>query len=494
MDHRRLTRRQRQNGIGGKHLGRIPTVEEVAVISHQMQPVIRGQVVLKPHRRGKAAKHAGDRRRGPGLAVEAVCRHLRVKQQHMLVPRPILTVEAKPGRRAVSPDKAEPHRDWQRVARCPCRCFRRGLRQCQGNAIANRLTCHAQRRRARLTVPPMEGGHVALIRVGKRGNKIITGHSLPVMPLEIEVHATAEPVAAKIACHHADHLGALLIDGRGVEIIYLLIGLRADGMRGRAAVFRELRGAQKADIAGALHALIMHVGREALVAIDRQAFLERQLKPVAAGDAVAGPIVEIFVRDNGFNTMEVFISRGRGIGKHELAVEDVQPLIFHRAHIEMADGNDLEKVEVIFQPVGVFVPFHRLLQRFHGMAGQGQIALLDIDMKVDLASGGSREGLGGQVQIPDNTGKQVTRLGMRVMPYSKMTPFSGRACLDQIAVGQELRKGRGGFDANGEHRHHIRPVREETDAAEAFWFALRAVHAAGQVQPFKRGVALRMAL
>jgi hypothetical protein len=41
-----------------------------------------------------------------------------------------------------------------------------------------------------------------------------------------------------------------------------------------------------------------HVAGELLVAEDGQPFLQAELEPVAAGDAVAGPVVEIFVRDD----------------------------------------------------------------------------------------------------------------------------------------------------------------------------------------------------
>src|SRR5438874_11014293 len=52
------------------------------------------------------------------------------------------------------------------------------------------------------------------------------------------------------------------------------------------------------------------IGREALVAEYGQAFLEAQLEPGAAGDAVARPIVEIFVRGDTRDLVEV------GIGCH----------------------------------------------------------------------------------------------------------------------------------------------------------------------------------
>jgi hypothetical protein len=43
------------------------------------------------------------------------------------------------------------------------------------------------------------------------------------------------------------------------------------------------------------------VARELLVAEHREAFLQRQLEPVAAGHAIAGPVVEVLVPDDAFD-------------------------------------------------------------------------------------------------------------------------------------------------------------------------------------------------
>ncbi len=64
------------------------------------------------------------------------------------------------------------------------------------------------------------------------------------------------------------------------------------------------------------------------------------------------------MRDNGFHPVQILVCRRFGIGQNKLAVEDVQPLIFHRAHIEVADRDDLEQIKVIFEPVDIFIPFH----------------------------------------------------------------------------------------------------------------------------------------
>jgi len=84
-------------------------------------------------------------------------------------------------------------------------------------------------------------------------------------------------------------------------------------MRHRTGIFRELRLPQHAYIVDALDGATAlgadHVGREFLIAEHRQAFLERQLEPVAARDAIAGPVVEIFMADHGFDIGVINVGR-----------------------------------------------------------------------------------------------------------------------------------------------------------------------------------------
>src|SRR3546814_17833006 len=57
------------------------------------------------------------------------------------------------------------------------------------------------------------------------------------------------------------------------------------------------------------------VGRKALIAKDGEAFLQRKLEPVAAGDAVARPVVEIFMCHDCGDGIEIGVGRGVGIGQ-----------------------------------------------------------------------------------------------------------------------------------------------------------------------------------
>src|SRR3546814_4453620 len=58
----------------------------------------------------------------------------------------------------------------------------------------------------------------------------------------------SETLGADHRRHHADDLGALVINGRGVEIADFLIAIGADRVRERPGILGELRGAQQPDV------------------------------------------------------------------------------------------------------------------------------------------------------------------------------------------------------------------------------------------------------
>jgi hypothetical protein len=73
-------------------------------------------------------------------------------------------------------------------------------------------------------------------------------------------------------------------------------------------------------------------------------------------------------------------------GQHELGVEDVEALVLHRAHVEVADGDDHEHVEVVLAAVALLVPAHRALQAEHGVPHLSIVARLDEDLQRHLAA------------------------------------------------------------------------------------------------------------
>ena len=80
-------------------------------------------------------------------------------------------------------------------------------------------------------------------------------------------------------------------------------------MRQRAGIFGELGTAQGADVVDPADRRRALIGGEALITEDRQAFLQRQLEPIAAGDAVTRPIVEIFMGDDRGDGVEIVVGR-----------------------------------------------------------------------------------------------------------------------------------------------------------------------------------------
>src|SRR3712207_2728385 len=86
-------------------------------------------------------------------------------------------------------------------------------------------------RRTSLAVPQAEAGEVDPARILHCGDEVLAGRGLAVVPLEIEVGAGAEFLRAEDGVHHPDDLGALVVDGRRVEVRDLDIAFRADRVR-----------------------------------------------------------------------------------------------------------------------------------------------------------------------------------------------------------------------------------------------------------------------
>jgi hypothetical protein len=68
------------------------------------------------------------------------------------------------------------------------------------------------------------------------------------------------------------------------------------------------------------------VGRELLFAEHGEAFLQRQLEPIAAGDAVAGPVVEVLVPDDRLDALEVAVGGAFGSASTYAALKMLSPL------------------------------------------------------------------------------------------------------------------------------------------------------------------------
>ena len=98
--------------------------------------------------------------------------------------------------------------------------------------------------RTRLTVPMLKLTQIPAVRIGHRHSKIIAGHCLTIVACKVQIHSFAKAIDSQKRLIHAYHLSAFFIDGDGIKIINLLIGIGANRVGHRARIFRKLQLAQ----------------------------------------------------------------------------------------------------------------------------------------------------------------------------------------------------------------------------------------------------------
>ena len=178
----------------------------------------------------------------------------------------------------------------------------------------------------------------------------------------------------------------------------------------RTGVLGELMGAEDAHVVDPLHPPRLHVGGEFLVAEDGEPLLEGELEPVAAGDPVAGPVVEVFVADHLLDGLEVVVGGGLRACQHVAGVEDVQPLVLHGPHVEVVHGHDHVQVQIVLPAERLLVPAHGLFQGAQGMAAFVPVLLLHIDAQGHLPAGAGGEAVLDADQVTGHQGEQVAGL------------------------------------------------------------------------------------
>ncbi len=266
-------------------------------------------------------------------------------------------------------------------------------------------------------------------------------------------------------------------------------------MRHRPGVLGELEISQQTHVGYPLHRPRAHIRRKLLVAEDGQALLEAELKPVAAGHPVAGPVVKVFMGDHTFDALEIGIGGRLGIRQDIFRVENVQTLVFHRPHVEIINGDDLVLFEIVFESIGLFIPAHGALQRHHGMIAFVAVAFLDKDLQVDHTLRHGHESIFNHRQASGHHGEEVAGLRERILECGEVAPILQLTGTDQVAVGQQHRRRLTVADQGGcETRHDIRSIRIKGDLAKALGFALGAIDATGPIQAFQRGIIVRVNL
>ncbi len=198
------------------------------------------------------------------------------------------------------------------------------------------------------------------------------------------------------------------------------------------------------------------------------------------------------MRDNPLDILVIGVGCGVGPGEHITCVEDVEPLVLHRPHVEVADRDDVEHVEIVFEPEHLLVPAHRLLQQLHRMVAFVFVAAAHPDAERHVLAGLRRKAVPDRYEVARDQREQVGRLWVRIDPSGPMPAIRQITGAGRVAVRKQHRKPRlVGTHRHGIARHDVGAVGEIGDAAEPLGFALRAEIAAGGIEPVERGVALR---
>src|ERR1700730_7772007 len=153
-----------------------------------------------------------------------------------------------------------------------------------------------------------------------------------------------------------------------------------------------------------------------MVAENGETLLEAELEPVTAGDPGPGPIVKIFMRDDRLYMRIIRVCCCRRRGKNIFVIKNVQPLVLHRANVEIRDRDDVKNIEIIFAPIEALVPGHGAFQSVHRISGLGLLAALDMDAERNFAAGPRCKFAENRAKIAAYQSKEIARLWMRVVP------------------------------------------------------------------------------
>ena len=113
----------------------------------------------------------------------------------------------------------------------------------QFSALLRIARSHIQTRRSRLLVPESELAQISTTGLLHSNDKFFDGHRLSIMALKIQVGSLPKHLTAEHTVQHTDNFGTLFIDGNGVKVIYLHIGVRLNRVRHRPTILGKLMGA-----------------------------------------------------------------------------------------------------------------------------------------------------------------------------------------------------------------------------------------------------------
>ena len=140
--------------------------------------------------------------------------------------------------------------------------------------------------------------------------------------------------------------------------------------------------------------------------------------------------------DNALNGIEILIGGSLRTGQHTSRIEDIEAFVFHRAHVEVINGDDHEHIKIVFTSVGFFIPFHRLFQRVQRVVTFMLVFRVHINSERHFAAAQGCIFVLLHVEIAGNQCEQVTGFGMRIMPAHPVTAIIKAALIFQVTVGQ----------------------------------------------------------
>ena len=143
--------------------------------------------------------------------------------------------------------------------------------------------------------------------------------------------------------------------------------------------------------------------------------------------------------DHALNQIIIPVRGCFGRRKYEPRIKNVEALVFHRSCIEIINGNDHEKIEVVLSAEAFLVPFHGFFQASHRMMGSFQISRFHINFEEDFTSRLGGETVFQAFEISCNHGKEVTRFGEGVLPDGSMSSVFQVFGPEQIPVGKQNR-------------------------------------------------------
>ncbi len=205
--------------------------------------------------------------------------------------------------------------------------------------------------------------------------------------------------------------------------------------------------------------------------------------------------MKILVRHDRFDQVVVRVGGGIRAREHQLVVEDVEALVLHRAEVKRTDRHDVEHIEVVLAPVGVFVPFHGALQGAHREVDFVLVPMRHVDAELHAPARGRDEVVFHMREVARDEREQIGGLWEGVVPFRHMPPARQCDVGGRIAVRQQYRKPRTVRDhANAIGRHVVRPIVGIGDPAKSFRLALCAEHPIGHVETGQSSVRLRIDL